>query len=516
MTDSRPPAVRRPFDHGVWISLLIAAAILLITQPAELCPGDAFTARFEAIHLLETGRLGVDPAVVASAGEPGQYYVQNPRTGSFHPKYGVLHTFVAIGPILTAAFIADRLGDHDFLPLAELLSGNLFHLLQSLLIVFLTYRVVARLSTSVATRIVFTLSSGFATFSWFYFRAHTLDGIQVLLLLAGALALFHVMRPEPTRSPERLWVPAAIAGLAFGLLVLAKPVHLLWLPPAGLAVLWSACRNGRSWTLPVAFAVPAATLTILFFVSNAHRFGSPFDFGYSHWAREARPLSGDPWVGALGLIFDAQHGALIAYPILLGALWRWGAFWKRFRPEAVFIAALAVITLMVNAFFVNWAGHFSSGPRYLLPVLPLVSLPFALILDDIGRLEEPVRRVVAAITGLVLLFLSLQQLALQSMPFYFQYEVRDAVRKTGSQSAESHVEDTATAHLALQMAVLRNTRQSIALLRSVEVDSGAEEAARLRAYLADLARPNFLLYEMTRAPAPPGSPEERANDAVRK
>ncbi len=75
--------------------------------------------------------------------------------------------------------------------------------------------------------------------------------------------------------------------------------------------------------------------------------------------------------------------------MLLPALAGWPFFWKRNRMDAVIILVLSVTLLLVIAGFSNWHGIFGDGPRYLLPVLPLLSLPLVSLLNRIAALGRP-------------------------------------------------------------------------------------------------------------------------------
>ncbi len=78
-----------------------------------------------------------------------------------------------------------------------------------------------------------------------------------------------------------------------------------------------------------------------------------------------------------GLTFSEYRGLFFLSPILLLAFV--GAIVmirKRVMlRELAVIAAIFVIFLAVNASFNGWEGGFAFGPRYLLPVIPLLAIP---------------------------------------------------------------------------------------------------------------------------------------------
>ncbi len=272
-------AKKRPIvqfsDQGDFLTLLLGVLILGLTMPADFCPSDAFAPRLKAVHWLETGRLGVDPKIAETV-MPGQYFVRNPETGLDHPKYGLLHTMSA--------------------GLRGLLIVNISHLFLALTALILVGRLAALFTASVWIRVVFVLVSAFSTLTWFYLRAQTLDLIQMVLVLGRTLPQLYLFRFSAAGRSDTpgASVAALATGTCFGLALLTKPSHALFLPIATAGVSWATGfpRTLRGWKTIAAFVWPAAALTPLFFVSNEVRFGSAFDFECHHWKNETDPSIG--------------------------------------------------------------------------------------------------------------------------------------------------------------------------------------------------------------------------------
>jgi len=93
-----------------------------------------------------------------------------------------------------------------------------------------------------------------------------------------------------------------------------------------------------------------------------------------------------------GLTFSEYRGLFFVSPVLLLAFI--GAFWMK-RRELAMIAAIVAIFLVSIAGFNGWHGGSAFGPRYLLPMIPLLAIPMLYIR---GR--------ALAITGIVLGVLS--------------------------------------------------------------------------------------------------------------
>lgn len=145
-------------------------------------------------------------------------------------------------------------------------------------------------------------------------------------------------------------------------LVLAVPGRSRW-----RRVLWSA--GGA--------AVPLLGLALY----NAACFGSPLSLSSAHEAHQAfASLEGTGlfgvglpgWQGIWGLLFSPERGLCSWMPLVpLGALaflWSRDLNWHRVGAPAIASFSL----LLVMAGYRNWHGGWFPGPRYLLPVVPLL------------------------------------------------------------------------------------------------------------------------------------------------
>ena len=210
------------------------------------------------------------------------------------------------------------------------------------------------------------LTYAFATFAWGQSRVVFVEPLQGLLLLLGCLLLVEA-------SPSR----ALLGGSALALAMLVKltsalamPV-LLFLPDAGGRPLW------RTPTMAARVVGPAMAAVALHALYNVARFGSPFSTGYYSSAGGGLDFAGNPLLGLYGLVISAGRGVIWYAPPILAALWAWRRFAQERRRVALTIAALVVTWLAVHATWRDWHGGWSWGPRYLLPILPLLILPLA-------------------------------------------------------------------------------------------------------------------------------------------
>lgn len=173
--------------------------------------------------------------------------------------------------------------------------------------------------------------------------------------------------------------------------------------------------------MPIMFSI---TLLLFF---NHLKFGSVFNTGYTQWKAEASPLSGNFQEGIWGYFFDGQWGIFCCFAPLFIALFYWREFFKNNNEEAVLILLLGFILLSVNSCFVNWRGTWCYGPRYLLPILPIASLPVIFLLESVFQARKTYWGILGVI--LVVSFMGLQithQSYVNQLPFYSWYQL-DAV-----------------------------------------------------------------------------------------
>jgi hypothetical protein len=84
--------------------------------------------------------------------------------------------------------------------------------------------------------------------------------------------------------------------------------------------------------------------------------------------------------------------------------------------------------LLVLAKTPSWAGEWSYGPRYLLPMLPVLSLPFLTFADDVvDRIGTRSARASGAATLAVLGYSAYLQAQVNLLPFWSYYEARGAL-----------------------------------------------------------------------------------------
>lgn len=212
-----------------------------------------------------------------------------------------------------------------------------------------------------------SLLLGLCTIVLVYARVPYAEALQTLCLLwlvERALAL-----------GDRLTLPgAALAGAAAGLLLLSKAVLVLAAAPAAAYVLYKQRRSGRLLRAALAAALPAAALLGASLAYNKARTGAWLDAGYGG---AGHIFSGHPGEALRGLFLGSGCAFWLYSPPLLLGLAALPSYLRRDRARGLLLIATYLAVLLPLLGYHSWHGLWCWGPRYLVPLTPLLLLPAA-------------------------------------------------------------------------------------------------------------------------------------------
>jgi hypothetical protein len=285
--------------------------------------------------------------------------------GRRYSKYGIGFALSFL-PYITVGTLVSQLGH---LPRSQIVDfllsfANIPYAIASLV---LFGRLLRKLAVSERTIFWLTLALGLGTLLWRYADYDFSESIQMALLL---LAVCGVMRPQ---KRDVLW-----AGLAFGLLIVVKLVHIVLLPAFVAYLVFSAPRADRLRQGCV-FCFPSLLALAFLAYLNWARFGSPWETGYGGEANQFVPLQVVHTLPAL--LFSLDKGLLVFCPILVLGFLGWPAFWRAEPALAVFVGGVTGALLLVAAAWYGWDGGWAWGPRLIIPAIPFVLMPSAFLLD---------------------------------------------------------------------------------------------------------------------------------------
>jgi len=259
--------------------------------------------------------------------------------------------------------------------------------LPTALLAALFYLFLAELGLAAGLRAWLALALGFGTLLLPYATAafgHNLGAVCV----GGAFMLLWKQKQE-WRTGR-----GVAAGALIGLGAICDFTTLFLSAFLGLYALWVASGRGSGRPAPLGrllariapVVVIAAAFVGIQLAANWASFGGPFVFPHVHHvqpafqARHTRGLLGVHLPQLLPLwqlTFGGHRGLFHGSPLLLLALPGFFLLGKRYRAEAIFIAAAWVGVVLMSSGYENWEAGSAYGPRYQIPTLPLLLLAVA-------------------------------------------------------------------------------------------------------------------------------------------
>jgi hypothetical protein len=201
------------------------------------------------------------------------------------------------------------------------------------------------------------------------------DQVQhAFFLTAAALLLFVATRRDSLRL-------AAAAGLVMAVAVSIKEVYLALVPAFAIISLWEpdapAPARRRSAVRMAVFAGVSVGGICLWIAVNVLRFGDPL----SSVKASSTVLSpfGNGFVGIPGLLVSPGKGLMFYSPAMLVAIWGLRQLWRRERRLAQAVTAGSIVHLIGMGSLSFYGGDWCWGPRYLVPMMPLVALGFPMV-----------------------------------------------------------------------------------------------------------------------------------------
>jgi 4-amino-4-deoxy-L-arabinose transferase-like glycosyltransferase len=376
------PAARRDRRIAAWIFAAVASLVALLGR-GHFLGTDEIGVYQQTRSLWERGDLAVGPINNTFAGRDGRWFSQYGVGQSILvlPLYGTGKVAERVlPPAWRAALAGPSIGQEPSrwggdLPMFFV---GLFGALAAgaLCVVFYTLARAQGAATRGAATAALFLGAGTHVLSQATtFLQHSLEAT----LLLSAFGLLWLDAREPCRW-RRLG-----AGLVLGFALHVRVASAIALPALlGYAAVGWYRRGRRDPARVLREAVPLLAgflpLVAAHFVVGWVKFGTiPPRFNNEGFTT---PL----WVGLSGYLLSPGMAVWIYSPLLLltPALMAW--LWRRSRPEAIAIVAVAGSYLLCFSKYTAWHGLWSApGPRYLLAVVPLLLLPLGNWLGECGR-----------------------------------------------------------------------------------------------------------------------------------
>ncbi|MGA9192855.1 MAG: hypothetical protein WBZ24_14080 [Anaerolineales bacterium] len=285
----------------------------------------------------------------------------------------------------------------------------------SALLGVLLFRVMGMFQISLGWRAAIVLLYGLATNAFPYAGAFYSHQLSAFLLFASFYLCF---KPRP--HDRSMWRRNLFIGLMIGLALISEyPTALIGGALAVLCVLRS--RSRRELTGLVAGGlVPGVILAAYDWAI----FGTILPVGYEYSALYqdlhniglislTYPHPEAMW----GITFGSYRGLFYVSPVLLLALWGYLSWARSGFGKSIF--AVSVFSCLSFFFFNSssamWQGGYAVGPRYLVPMLPFMTLALAYLVRAHGA-KRPFQWLVAGLGGVSMAVVWIESISGQGFP----------------------------------------------------------------------------------------------------
>lgn len=112
---------------------------------------------------------------------------------------------------------------------------------------------------------------------------------------------------------------------------------------------------------------------------------------------ENNGLDGNILVGIQGLLLSPGKSIFIYAPLLILSIFLYKKFYQKHQKEAIYVAAISILWLLLHAKLKSWYGAWGWGPRHFVTILPSMFLPLAVNLEYV--LKKTILKIAAIILG---------------------------------------------------------------------------------------------------------------------
>lgn len=209
------------------------------------------------------------------------------------------------------------------------------------------YRILVRFSNDKKVSLFFVFIFAFATPIWFYSKTFLADIYITNFLIIG---LYYFLRDK-----------FFFSGLILGIGVLFKYNFLILIIPF---LIYALSKNKFHSFKLVMGLLPSGILQMLYnyyFFRNLTNTGRLFPY---HNFLE----------GLIGIITSYKNGILFFAPFLLFSIFGIRRFYNKWKKESLLIYSIILLQYLFTSIIFWWGGE-SYSNRYMLPIIPLLSLP---------------------------------------------------------------------------------------------------------------------------------------------
>jgi hypothetical protein len=255
------------------------------------------------------------------------------------------------------------------------------------------YRLCRRRGASPRSATLWTLALGLGTPCLIYARSPYAEALQTF-------ALLYLYEKLLEQKDKITYSGMALIGMSAGILFNTKLVYILLFPLCFIYLFYiHSFKQKPANTRRLLAGLGVAALAFLPFLGlvlfhNWVKTGSPLRTGWYPGQRGV--FSGDLWAGVFGLWLSPGKGLLWYAPPLFLALLGLRRSFARWPAETALALGIAATVTGFSAKYQVWHGGFCWGPRYLVPIVPLVLL---LAVPGVEAVTEQAARARKALWG---------------------------------------------------------------------------------------------------------------------
>ncbi len=345
--------------------LLLAAYMLVYTGQPGSIDGQAtlaVTSSFLNYGTPDIIVLGSAEALLPPLARMGSFGVD----GLLYSKKGVTPSLFLI-PLVA---LADAI---PFLPVRA--AAVLLNPIITALTAVLIYTLARWLGCRPRSAFISGLVYGLGTFAIVYTTSLFGEPLAALLLLLAVMAAWRYRQHND-------WRTLVVCGVALGLL---PGINLSYAVMAPLIGFYIFGLNPRRWRIPhlAALTAPFVLSVLLLMAYNGARFGSLLESGYNFAEGEGFTVPFE--MGLFGLLVSPYRGVVWYNPVLMLAVPGALLLWRQKAAFAGIILALVAVQIITYASWWSWHGGVVWGPRFLVPVTPLLVLCLLPVIELIPR-----------------------------------------------------------------------------------------------------------------------------------
>jgi 4-amino-4-deoxy-L-arabinose transferase-like glycosyltransferase len=240
------------------------------------------------------------------------------------------------------------------------------------LLVLIFYNFALSLTENPRSAFLASFLLGTGTILWPYSSTFWTQPIVTLCLFGAFYSLFLYGRQPRSNL---LLMAGALLGYSF-ITRYASAIALPWL---ALYVALIHLRDKRR--IPGAIGLMIASFGIFFLLQmswNWSRFGSVLNFGAKHQAFLGFSFKGKPHISLTAMLVGLNKGIFVFSPPLVMFFFSIRELLRKHRNEAVLVLGVVVTYLAFYSKFSFWTSFASWGPRFLVPITPLLAVPICL------------------------------------------------------------------------------------------------------------------------------------------